>query len=47
VIFLVIELATILGKESYFQGLECFSPLISLVYIDFLVVLLLDSLYSL
>jgi hypothetical protein len=26
VIFLVTELATILGKESSFRGLECFSP---------------------
>jgi hypothetical protein len=34
---IVTELATILGIESCFRGLECFSPLISLVYIEFLV----------
>jgi hypothetical protein len=35
-IFLVTELATILGRDSSFRGLECFSPLTILVYIKFL-----------
>jgi hypothetical protein len=33
-IFLVTKLATILAMESYFHGLEFFSPLVSLVYIE-------------
>jgi hypothetical protein len=36
VIFLVTELATILGIESSFRGLECFCPLIALIYLEFL-----------
>jgi hypothetical protein len=36
VFFFVTELATILGISSPFQGLACFYPLISLIYLSFL-----------